>query len=435
MRFLQSSRRAYQFILVVLDMIVVILSSQAFLKVFHIHLALADSVIWGLVLVFILYLIGSFGQTNQGRVAVRMSVILFSIITANFIIYPLLSGNDRIRIAYSASEMLTLLCVIGALHEAFYRHIDSHKQRLLIYLSRHNKKSYMDIQPQIEFVYQPVEVIYDNDQSPPTYNGHSHEKADIIVVDSHYKMADKLAKSLLTFKSKGNDVISFVELYSGITGRLPLKMIDIEWFVGGVALNSETVRNRRVKRVFDLLLATHLCVLFVIPMAIIWIAIYLFDGRPVIFRQVRLGKFGNEFNLYKFRTMHNNAEDGGPKWTDYNDNRITRTGNWLRRFHLDELPQLFNVLRGDISIVGPRPIRRYFTDILISRFPLYELRLLVNPGITGWAQVLGPYGHDMKEEMVKLEYDLYYIQNSNILHDIYVVFGTVRKMLLPWRYG
>ena len=155
------------------------------------------------------------------------------------------------------------------------------------------------------------------------------------------------------------------------------------------------------------------------------------DSRgPVLYRQDRMGQSGREFSLLKFRSMLNDAEEhSGPTWAQENDPRVTRIGWILRKLRIDELPQLFNVFRGEMSFVGPRPERKHFVRQLEEKIPYYGLRMTVRPGITGWAQVEHPYGATEEDAREKLKYDLYYIKNGNLIFDLWVALRTVTVVL------
>jgi sugar transferase (PEP-CTERM system associated) len=152
---------------------------------------------------------------------------------------------------------------------------------------------------------------------------------------------------------------------------------------------------------------------------------------PVLYRQIRSGKDGKTFTLFKFRSMFQDAEaKSGAVWASKNDPRVTPLGRWLRRLRLDELPQLINVLRGEMVLVGPRPERPEFVNVLVEQIPYYQQRLAVKPGITGWAQINHKYGDTLEDTLLKLEYDLYYIKNLNMTLDLYIMFQTAKVMLL-----
>jgi lipopolysaccharide/colanic/teichoic acid biosynthesis glycosyltransferase len=155
------------------------------------------------------------------------------------------------------------------------------------------------------------------------------------------------------------------------------------------------------------------------------------DGFPIFYRQTRVTKGGRQFQILKLRTMRRDAEAGGAVWAATKDTRITRVGNFLRRTRLDELPQLFNVLRGDMSLVGPRPERPQFVAQLADVLPLYNQRHMVKAGLTGWAQVNYPYGASIDDARSKLSYDLYYVKNFSVFFDLLVLLQTIRVVLWP----
>jgi exopolysaccharide biosynthesis polyprenyl glycosylphosphotransferase len=187
-----------------------------------------------------------------------------------------------------------------------------------------------------------------------------------------------------------------------------------------------------IKRVFDILAAFGLLFVLWPVMLLTAIAIRLFDGirRPALYRQTRVGLNGTVFEVIKFRTMPENAEDAGAVWADYKDKRATRLGRILRSTRIDELPQLFNVLRGEMSMVGPRPERPVFVEQLDTHLPYYSQRHQIKPGITGWAQLCYPYGASVEDAKEKLQYDLYYVKNHSILLDMIILLKTVEVVLV-----
>ena len=166
-------------------------------------------------------------------------------------------------------------------------------------------------------------------------------------------------------------------------------------------------------------------------MLLVALSVRLTSSGPVLYRQVRAGKDSANFTLFKFRSMYEDAEaKSGAVWASKDDPRVTPLGRWLRRLRLDELPQLINVLRGEMVIVGPRPERPEFVKVLVEQIPYYQQRLAVKPGITGWAQINHKYGDTLEDTLLKLEYDLYYIKNLNMALDLYIMFHTAKVMLL-----
>ena len=188
---------------------------------------------------------------------------------------------------------------------------------------------------------------------------------------------------------------------------------------------------RKVKVIFDVVFAIVLLIIGLPLWFFIACVIKLDSKGPVFFKQVRLGKNNEKYTLIKFRTMIENAEiETGPVWTDKKDPRITFVGKWLRRFYLDEVPQLFNVLKGEMSIIGPRPERPYFAEQLVKKYPSYLDRLSVKPGLTGWAQINQSYDISIEDVGQKLKYDFYYIENLNFIFDLQIMIKTILVVLL-----
>jgi sugar transferase (PEP-CTERM system associated) len=213
------------------------------------------------------------------------------------------------------------------------------------------------------------------------------------------------------------------------------RCIDIEsahpsWLLCGDGFRQGRL-NLLGKRLFDLVIAAALIVLTLPLMLLVSVLIKCESRGPVLYRQERVGRRGRVFVLFKFRSMYQNAEAGGaPVWAAQHDTRVTRIGRWLRYTRIDELPQLWNVLRGEMSIVGPRPERPYFVERLAAAIPFYAERHFVKPGITGWAQVNAPYGASFDDAREKLRYDLYYIKNCGLLLDLRILIATLRVVLL-----
>ncbi|MEE1572965.1 MAG: sugar transferase [Candidatus Neomarinimicrobiota bacterium] len=186
----------------------------------------------------------------------------------------------------------------------------------------------------------------------------------------------------------------------------------------------------KVKVIPDVVFAIVLLIIG-LPLWFFIVCVIKLDSKgPIFFKQVRLGKNNEKFTLIKFRTMIENAEiETGPVWTDKKDPRITFVGKWLRRFYLDEVPQLLNVLKGEMSLVGPRPERPFFVEKLEKEYPLYSRRLKIRPGITGWAQIKHSYDERIEDIREKLKYDFYYIENVDIWLDIKILLGTILVVL------
>ncbi|HYX15304.1 MAG TPA: exopolysaccharide biosynthesis polyprenyl glycosylphosphotransferase, partial [Nostoc sp.] len=188
--------------------------------------------------------------------------------------------------------------------------------------------------------------------------------------------------------------------------------------------------SMKLKRVVDLILILFLLVLVAPLLLLVALVIRLDSPGPVLYSQQRSGLYGKPFRVYKFRSMYQDAEKLGAQWASQRDPRITRVGYWLRLLRIDELPQIWNVLQGEMSLIGPRPERPEFDVKLKEAIPYYEVRYLVKPGITGWAQVMYPYGASIEDAYEKLSYDLYYIKNYSIWLDLAIAFKTIRVVLL-----
>ncbi|MCK9984471.1 MAG: hypothetical protein AzoDbin1_00943 [Azoarcus sp.] len=236
-------------------------------------------------------------------------------------------------------------------------------------------------------------------------------------------------RELLECKLRGVKVLDLSSFFERTHGQVPIDSLKASWLIYGDGFRQGAAR-RTVKRCFDLFAASILLILALPVMFVTVCSILLEDGRPVLFRQERVGRGGRVFKVIKFRSMRQDAEgDGTPRWAQLGDERVTRVGRVIRRLRIDELPQLFNVLSGEMSLVGPRPERPYFVDQLTREIPFYSVRHSVKPGVTGWAQVRYQYGASVDDAMQKLQYDLYYVKNHNLALDILVLFETVRVVL------
>jgi sugar transferase (PEP-CTERM system associated) len=234
---------------------------------------------------------------------------------------------------------------------------------------------------------------------------------------------------LLACRLSGVPVTNLVGFMERVKGIVPLESLKASWLIYGDGFRQGRVRSF-IKRAFDVVVSATLLVLAAPVMVLAAIAIMLESPGPVIYRQQRVGRAGLTFDVLKFRSMRVDAEgDGTPRWAATNDDRVTWVGRLLRRARIDELPQLVNVLKGEMSFVGPRPERPYFVAQLGQSIPFYALRLSVKPGITGWAQVRHAYCASVEDTAKKLEYDLYYVKNHSLFLDLVILLETVRVVL------
>ena len=252
-----------------------------------------------------------------------------------------------------------------------------------------------------------------------------HNVQCLIVAITH-GVRPELFRQVLRCQQQGIGVITMRALYERTLERTPIDHLSEQWFL---ELEPPDLLTTAVKRAVDVLFALVFGACFLALLPVIALAIWLEDRGPIFYRQKRLGQNGREFWVYKLRTMRVDAEKDGPKWTEREDSRVTRVGSFLRPTRLDELPQLWNLLKGEMSLVGPRPERPEFTAELERQIPYYRCRLSVKPGLTGWAQVRYRYGNSVEDARIKLEYDLYYIKHQSLLLDLSIILRTIGVVL------
>jgi sugar transferase (PEP-CTERM system associated) len=254
----------------------------------------------------------------------------------------------------------------------------------------------------------------------------TREKAQKIVVSLSERRGTFPVREVLNCKLQGIDIIDGLSFYEQITGKLLIENMNPSHLIFSDGFRVTVIR-RYLKRLFDLFFAIT-GIIFSIPLLlIIPVLIKLESKGPVLFRQRRVGEGEKSFALYKFRTMLDGAEEKtGPVWSREGDNRITKIGKFLRRTRFDEIPQLFNVILGVMSFVGPRPERPFFVDSLKKQIPYYSERHCIKPGITGWAQVKYEYGDSIEDTIEKLRYDLYYIKYQAFSLDLLIVLDTIK---------
>jgi len=234
---------------------------------------------------------------------------------------------------------------------------------------------------------------------------------------------------LLDARMEGVTVTSFLSFWEREARRVNLRALDPSWLIYSDGFNIGSATNAVLKRTLDIVASLALLLLTLPTLLVAAIAVKLDSKGPILYRQERVGRRGQIFHIAKFRTMRVDAEQiSGPQWASVGDPRVTRVGRFLRRMRIDELPQILNVLKGEMSLVGPRPERPFFVERLAADIPFYAERHRVRPGITGWAQVNHPYGASVADARAKLSYDLYYIKNSSLLFDLAILVRTVKTV-------
>lgn len=255
-------------------------------------------------------------------------------------------------------------------------------------------------------------------------------QADIVVVALSEKRGAMPLKDMLRTRMAGVPVITGEDFFEDIAGRILSEHVKPSWMVFSASGFNFGNPRRFVKRTFDLLLSS-LGLILSSPLALLTaVAVRLDSKGPVVYRQERVGQHGRIFTMFKFRSMVDSAEDAtGPIWAQEEDARVTRVGKIIRKLRLDEIPQMVNVLKGEMSFVGPRPERPHFVESLNQRLPFYAERHNVKPGITGWAQICYPYGSSEAAALEKLNYDLYYIKHSSLGMDLTILVQTVKILV------
>jgi exopolysaccharide biosynthesis polyprenyl glycosylphosphotransferase len=259
----------------------------------------------------------------------------------------------------------------------------------------------------------------------------SHD-CDVLAFDStNVSFSDFIIRRILQIKSGGKAVYDLPALYKTLTGKVPLVFIDGRWLLNRDGFQGASNASYvRIKRIIDCFLSIVLLILSAPFFLLVGLCIKCESRGKIFYTQERLGIHKKPFKCLKFRTMVENAEkDCGPIWSRENDVRVTRVGRALRKTRLDELPQLWNILKGEMSFVGPRPIREHFAERLAEKIPFYELRFDVKPGLSGWAQVNYDYAGSEVGQLEKFQYELFYIENMSLVLDLLTILRTLRKIV------
>jgi sugar transferase (PEP-CTERM system associated) len=267
------------------------------------------------------------------------------------------------------------------------------------------------------------------DGRPLAESAHGLDVDEIVVALTERRAGSMPLRELLDCKLSGIKVYDIATHFEKTLGQIKIDYVNAGWLIFGPGFNQGGLRTT-VKRAFDILCTLALVLASLPVMVLTAILIKIESKGPILYRQERVGQNGKTFLINKFRSMRSDAEkDGKPVWAAANDDRVTRVGAVIRRLRIDELPQLFNVLRGEMSLVGPRPERPFFVDQLTQQISFYAARHSVKPGVTGWAQVRYPYGATIQDSQEKLQYDLYYVKNHSLFLDVIILFETVFVVL------
>lgn len=251
--------------------------------------------------------------------------------------------------------------------------------------------------------------------------------ANVVVLDRHAQTEDSIVAQAARLHERGTRVRTLTLFYDEWLGKMPIEELErmsLMFDIGEI----HRVHYGRVKRVIDLILALVGCGLLALLIPIVVLGDLFANRGPLLYRQLRVGRNGGTFEILKFRTMRPAPEGPIDEWTVHDDPRVTPFGGLLRRMHLDELPQVVNILRGDLAVVGPRPEQPHYVDELVTKIPFYDVRHLVRPGLTGWAQVKYGYAGDERDAIQKLQYEFYYLRHQDLVFDLRILGRTLRAV-------
>ena len=263
-------------------------------------------------------------------------------------------------------------------------------------------------------------------KSSNSFAFNKNNKADGYIIEDIKSLSNIDQDYILNESIKGKPIYNLIEWSERFLSRIPSEIISAKDLIKIKFPSQVSTFQLRFKRVGDILLSSILLIMFLPMLLIFGLLIYLEDRGPIFYTQKRSGLMNNNFSIIKLRTMNINSEKNGPQWSSSNDKRITKLGKFLRKYRIDELPQIPNVLRGDMSLIGPRPERPLIDKKLSEEIFNYNLRYIAKPGLSGWAQVNYPYGASIADAKMKLSYDLYYIRHFSIFLDFLIFFKTIK---------
>jgi len=409
---------------------------------------------WVIVLSVYLLIFGTIFEIYDLRQASRFDIVFKNILltaSATVIVYlltPFLTPTlpyNRLQIVYFFIAIVVALTLWRIAYITFISSPRFYKRILLIgnvsdaiSLSKAFEKS----DPNFKIV-GFIEIARNNDDYEElgeieTFQPHDirgivldHNISEIVVSDNHNKnFSMKLYSQLLQLVENGYVVRDFTQVYEDITFKVPVDYIDKDFYKYlPFSRNHQNRLYRVMHHIMDYSLALLGLALTIGMIPLVFIGNLFGNRGPLFYTQQRVGKNGEIFNIIKFRTMVVNAETNGAVWADVNDKRITTFGNFLRKTRIDELPQVINVLKFEMSIIGPRPERPEFVKQLAEQIPFYEVRHIIRPGLTGWAQVKGRYASSEEDTLEKLQYDLYYIKKRSLYLDVNILLKTLSTVI------
>lgn len=376
------------------------------------------AIIW--IIIFFIFNFYELRNSKPNMVFFRNFGIAAVIMLAVGFIYFYINPATRIAPKFNliTFEVISLVLILGFRRLFYLATMNSFHTRFAIVCAEekfHALVSEITANPQLGFQNQGIFA---------NLNDFMREKPaiDLLIIHKTSTHETELLEKIL---ASHIEVIDLPEAYETILYKIPVDFIDNQWIVRSIT-KSTTALYRLVSRIISLLFA---CVVLIATFPItllIMIAIKIEDGGPILYRNDRVGENGKVFFLYKFRSMILNAEKGKAEWATVGDSRVTKVGKITRKLHIDEIPQMINILKGDINLVGPRPERPEFVKKLEAEIPYYFMRHTITPGFTGWAQIKFRYARTVMDSREKFEYDLYYLKNRNIFLDLGIIVKTAQ---------
>ncbi len=454
-----------RYVLITVDVLLILTALFIYIRNFHptalqSYHTFQDRVLWIVVIValwfFYSYIFNLYKLSNVDRISATIrNTILTAILTAvTYLFIPFISPTfpfNRFPAFVLIAVMVALILLWRLCYAAFIVHPILNKKALVVgagYTGReivrtllhdpaiYHKTAYKiygfiddDMHKQGK-VYDALKVLGDGKMLFKFARRLDLDEV-IMAIPEQESLSAELFSNIVDCENAGIRVIMATQIYEEQTGRVMIKKKGDEYYLTNPYSivhkdNFYTIANR----IINIGCALVAGVAFFIALPFVWIGNLLFGRGPLFYLQERVGENNRKFNIIKFRTMVVDAEKiSGPQFAQKNDPRITKVGNVLRKTRFDELPQFWNVLRGDINLIGPRPEREYFVEELSKQIPFFKLRNTVKPGLTGWAQVKHHYASDFDDTLVKLQYDLYYIKHRSLLLDLQIIFKTIAVMI------
>ncbi|MEZ5014998.1 MAG: sugar transferase [Chitinophagales bacterium] len=454
-----------RYILITVDVLLVVTALLIYLRFYHptalqSYHTFLENVVWTLILLvlwfFYSYVFNLYKLSNVDRMALTIrNTVLTAVLTGvTYLFIPFLSPTlpfSRTPAFVLIGAMVVLVLIWRLCYAAFLVHPILNKRALVVGAGYTGREIVRTLLHDQAIYHKTAYKIYGYIDDDPEKAGKQYD--DIKVLgggDSLFSFARRLKvneiimaipeqenlgadlyRGILSCEQNGMDVVQATDIYEEQTGRVMIKKKgDLFYLTNPYSIVHKDNFYQLANRLINIVCALIAGIFFLLVLPFVWLGNLLFCRGPLFYKQERVGENNKAFNIIKFRTMITDAEkEGGPQFAQTNDPRITPVGNVLRKTRLDELPQFWNVLRGDINLIGPRPERQYFVDELSAQIPFFALRNAVKPGLTGWAQVKHRYANDFENTLIKLQYDLYYIKHRSFLLDLQIILKTIYVMI------